>query len=295
MSQVFVENDRLNADAVALIRHAWGTYSEARGSGSMSCAIYDTAWVSMVTKRIDGQQQWLFPESFEYLIATRSPDGGWAGDNAVEPQIDGILNTAASLLSLVRHRSAPLNTPKEALVGAEMAIQQAEASLASQLRNWDVAATAHVGFEVIVPALLKLLRAESPSITFSFDGEDVLNQIHAAKLSRFRPEHLYGRRPPTALHSLEAFIGLVDFDQVSRHKVGGSMMASPSATAAYLMHATVWDDEAESYLRHVVQAGVGCGSGAVPSAYPSTVFEYSWVHSTLAAVFACKEANRIRC
>ncbi|KAK8036506.1 hypothetical protein PG991_001643 [Apiospora marii] len=298
MSQDFVvQNDRLNADAVALIQQAWGTYSEAWGSGSMSCAIYDTAWVSMVTKEIDGQKQWLFPESFEYLISTRTPNGGWAGENVVEPQIDGILNTAASLLSLIRHHSEPLNTPKEALVDIETTIHQAEASLASQLRDWDVSATAHVGFEVIVPALLKLLRSESSSTKLDFEGEHILQQIHAAKLSRFRPQDLYGKRPSTALHSLEALIGLVDFDRLSHHKVGGSMMASPSSTAAYLMNITAWDDEAESYLRHVVQAGVGGGNGAVPSAYPSTVFEYSWILSTMlrsgysAADLACPELD----
>ncbi|KAH8892550.1 hypothetical protein GQ53DRAFT_746074 [Thozetella sp. PMI_491] len=55
------------------------------------------------------------------------------------------------------------------------------------------------------------------------------------------------------------------------------MMASPSSTAAYLMHVTDWDDEVETYLKHVIQYGVGSNSGAVPSAFPSMFFEYTWV------------------
>ena len=59
------------------------------------------------------------------------------------------------------------------------------------------------------------------------------------------------------------------------------MMAFPSSTAAYLMNVSKWDDEFEEYLRHVVTAGPGWGHGGVPSANPSTHFEYSWVLSTL--------------
>jgi hypothetical protein len=41
------------------------------------------------------------------------------------------------------------------------------------------------------------------------------------------------------------------------------------------------DEDVENYLRHVVHEGPGKGTGAVPSAFPSTFFEHSWVLSTL--------------
>ncbi|KAH9986482.1 hypothetical protein F4779DRAFT_624274 [Xylariaceae sp. FL0662B] len=100
-------------------------------------------------------------------------------------------------------------------------------------------------------------------------------------MSRFVPESLYGRKPSTALHSLETLGGELDFENIAHRKAGGSMMGSPSSTAAYLMYATNWDSEAETYLCHGIQAGMGKGSGAVPSAYPSMFFEYTWVLSTL--------------
>lgn len=81
----------------------------------------------------------------------------------------------------------------------------------------------------------------------------------------------------TLTHSLEAFIGKIDFDQIVQHKVSGSMFGSPSSTAAYLMNASAWDDEAEDYLRQVIRKSVGQGSGGVPGVYPTTHFEYTWV------------------
>ncbi|KAM4061076.1 ent-kaur-16-ene synthase [Hirsutella rhossiliensis] len=101
------------------------------------------------------------------------------------------------------------------------------------------------------------------------------------KMSRFKPESLYEQKPSSAIHSLEAFVGKIDFDQVSHHLWQGSMMASPSSTAAYLIHASHWDEEAEAYLRHVIKAGAGHGSGGIPGTFPITHFEYSWVLATL--------------
>jgi len=38
-----------------------------------------------------------------------------------------------------------------------------------------------------------------------------------------------------------------------------------------------WDEEAEAYLRLVIECGDGEGKGGVPSAWPSTNFEILWV------------------
>lgn len=68
-------------------------------------------------------------------------------------------------------------------------------------------------------------------------------------------------------------IGLIDFSRVAHHKVNGSIIASPSSTAAYLIHTTTWDNEAEDYLRHMISEGKGRGGGGVPSTLLSTHFE----------------------
>ncbi|KAF2964174.1 hypothetical protein GQX73_g9398 [Xylaria multiplex] len=242
--------NRLADDAKSLIRTALENYTDKYGLGAMSVAAYDTAWVAMVTKVVDGQKQWLFPECFEYVLSTQSEDGGWTiGSGA---QIDGILNTAGPLLALKRHHAEPLQLQHDAQDLASR-IEKATASLRSQLSAWDVSTTEHVGFEIIVPAMLELLEKEDPSLVFEF----------------------------TALHSLESFIGKLDFDKVKHHRVHGSMLGSPSSTAAYMMHSSEWDDESEEYLRHVIKFAAGRGSGAVPSAFPSTHFEITWMLSTL--------------
>ncbi|KAI1454031.1 Copalyl diphosphate synthase [Annulohypoxylon moriforme] len=266
----------LNTRAIALIQRAVQGYDEVYGSGTMSCAPYDTAWVSMVTKEIDGKKQWLFPECFHYLLQTQNHDGSWSIES--NSQIDGILNTAASLLSLQRHLIEPLQINEDTL---EDRIEKATTSLCSQLSTWNVLTTDHVGFEIIVPAMLNYLERENPLLEFEFEGKNALAALTAAKMSRFKPEYLYGKMRVTAIHSLEAFIGMIDFEKVAHHKIQGSMMGSPSATAAYLMNIPSWDGEAEAYLRQVIKSAAGQGSGGVPSAYPSTYFEYTWIISTL--------------
>ncbi|RYP17316.1 hypothetical protein DL765_004607 [Monosporascus sp. GIB2] len=264
-------------DAVArsLIQRAIGRFDEKYGFGSMSCAVYDTAWVSLVTKVVNGEKQWLFPESFQNILEAQSEDGGW---DTVASQVDGILNTAASLLTLIRHAKDPLQIDIISQDELQKRSTSAAVSLQCQLAVWDVSAATHVGFEIIVPALLKQLELEG--FTFNFDGRDELYKLNAEKLAGFNPEYLYRKTQMTALHSLEAFIGVIDFDRVAHHKALGSMMASPSSTAAYLMNTTSWDNEAEAYLRHVVNVSP-THDGGVPSAYPSTYFEYTWILSTL--------------
>ena len=277
-------------EAVSLIRRALDSFDDHYGSGSMSCAVYDTAWVSLVTKVVDGEEKWLFPECFQYLLDTQLPDGSWGFSGG--SQIDGILNTAASLLSVQRHLKQPLDFSDEDVESLQDRAHKATVSLRSQISAWDVAATVHVGFEMIVPAMLRYLQQEDESLVFEFPGRASLDKISATKLARFKPQCLYDDAKHTALHSLEVFIGTVDFDKLVHHKVHGAMMASPSSTAAYLMNATTWDDEAEAYLKHVVTSGAGKGSGGVPSAYPSMHFEYTWVNYTKFTRLDRKNSNK---
>ncbi|KAE8375466.1 terpenoid cyclases/protein prenyltransferase alpha-alpha toroid [Aspergillus bertholletiae] len=243
--------------------------------GFMSCAIYDTAWVSMVRKTTSEGSRWLIPECFEYILQAQLPDGGW---EAYACDVDGILNTAASLLALETHAENPIIGTDPPVEDIKERIGRAQDSLSRQLQEWNVNDTVHVGFEIILPALLRLLRKRGHH--FEFDGSADLEELNRIKLSKFKPEALYSFKT-TALHSLEAFIGMIDFDKVAHQKVNGSFMFSPSSTAAYLMFASSWDDECEQYLQMVFKNGAGCGSGGMPSAYPSTYFEISWILTTL--------------
>ena len=86
----------------------------------------------------------------------------------------------------------------------------------------------------------------------------------------------------TLPHSMEAFVGLVDFDRVGHHRSeDAGIFGSPAATAAYLINITTWYDRAERYLKIMISAN-GM-TGAVPSAYPTCLFEISWTLPTLLA------------
>ena len=240
--------------------------------GYMSCAVYDTAWVAMVAKPTPAGTQWLFPACFHYILENQQPDGAWP---AYAADIDGILNTAASLLALKKHADTPLqlSTPSSGELNERIVL--GIAALGRQLNAWNVDATVHVGFELLVPTLLQLL--EDENIRFDFPGQELLKAQNHAKLSGFKLEHLYSKHKSTAIHSLEAFLPTLDYNKIRHHKDFGALMASPSSTAAYLMSSSPWDDESEAYLHDVVRLGAGQNSGGIPSAFPSTYFEVTWV------------------
>jgi hypothetical protein len=272
--------DKLAARARSLIQRAFTSYNAQYGFSTTSCQVYDTAWVAMVAMTINGEKQWLFPECFHYLLKTQSDDGCWGIHP--ETQTAGILDTAAALLALLRHAAEPLQIQDVSPDELRRCIASASGSLRMQLAAWnDVSATNHIGVEMIVPSLLEYLEKEDRTLSFEYASKDVLASINAAKLSRFKPESLYSKVPSSAVHSLEAFVGKIDFDKVTHHLFQGSMMASPSSTAAYLINVSHWDEEAEAYLRHIVKIGAGHGDGGIPGTFPTTYFEYSWVSKCL--------------
>lgn len=242
--------------------------------GFMTCAVYDTAWVSMVAKTTQTGRIWLFPECFRYIIESQQDDGGWP---AYAADVDGILNTAASLLALKAHQENPYQIVEYPKQDLQRRISSATQSLQRQLQAWDVEKAVHVGFEILVPTLLNLL--DDQGISFDFPGHGLLMKLNHAKLSQFKLAYLYSPVKTTALHSLEAFAGKLDYDRVHHHKTFGAYMASPSSTAAVLMYSSKWDDESEEYLRWTLAKGAGRGSGGVPSAFPSPYFEVTWVSS----------------
>lgn len=85
-------SENLDNRAVVLAKRISDNSDDRNGSGSMSVAIYDTAWVAMISKRVDCNTVWLFPPSFRYVLDQQQKDGSWP---SYASTIDGILNTAA--------------------------------------------------------------------------------------------------------------------------------------------------------------------------------------------------------
>ena len=239
---------------------------EHNNLGSATVAIYDTAWVAMVKKT----GRWLFPECFQYLLEAQSSDGGWPGSS---PE-DEILNTLAALLALLEHSRWPDPGVNGTTPDLNIRIRDANAYIKVKLGMWDHQTTDQVGFEILVPALLSLL--ENHDVHFTFPAKQMLDILSRSKLQKF-DEELFDKFPGTYLHSIEGLSGRIDYDRLSMHMVFGSLMASPASTAAYLIHCSVWHDEAEQYLRNTIVQGMGKRNGGVPSVWPMPVFESTWV------------------
>ena len=282
---------RVNALLASLLE----TYDPRYGLGSMTCSVYDTAWVASITKTVAGVPQYLFPSAFFFVLDAQLPCGSWNAHYCAEATkksipgaseeppnlLDSILSTMAALYTLALHAKSPhqIRPARLPAPSLEIRIAHAVASLESMLIVWRLATSNAVGFEVLVPAMLDLLAGQG--FAFEFPERDSLFKMRAAKIKRVSPAMLYEKAPTTLLHSLEAFHGWTndefDVTKVKHHRVQGSMMASPAATASYLMKASSWDDEAEAYLRLAIECGDGKGTGGVPSAWPSTNFEIIWV------------------
>lgn len=256
----------------AFLQHLADECSRENGLGSMTPTVYDTAWVSMISKSIDGKRLWLFPECFEFVLNAQLPNGGWESYATVD---DGILNTMAALLAMKKHGSNPAYTepdgPKLPL-DLEVRMSKAIVYLQNKLEDWDVQGTNNTDIELLVPAHLSMLEAEN--ITFNFPKRKYLMSIHR---KTFDPLVLYGKKKTTFLCLLEAFVGKLDFDRVSHHKRFGSMMGSPASTAAYLINSSSWDSETESFLRTTMLKGQRNGSAGLPMLFPGTIWELVWV------------------
>lgn len=268
----------MSAEATALLQLLARESSQGYGLGSMSCSIYDTAWVSCVSKRSGaGQRQWLFPSSFRFILESQHEDGGWywPPQSAYKCVEDTVLSSLAALFTITQHIKHPYQLVRMHDETGHR-LRRGIAYLAEELRRLGRSPVYSVGFEMLVPALLELLEEEG--IMFQFPSRPNLFRRRAVKLSKVPLKDL-DRIPSTILHSLEALCGDTNFsfDSLRNRLVYGSMMASPSATAAYLMRCEKWDDSAEAYLGLALSNGSGQGSGGVPSAFPSTNFELIWV------------------
>ncbi|KAF2651582.1 hypothetical protein K491DRAFT_554557, partial [Lophiostoma macrostomum CBS 122681] len=164
-----------------------------------------------------------------YLKRTQSVDGSWAAETS---DADGIVNTLAALLAL-KHQERQYEAAR---ADNQRRCEAAENALRRMLGGWNLEAADRVGLEILVPNLLRLLEAEG--VNFEFPSRKPLMALNEAKLARLGPV-LTSPVQTTLIHTLEAFVGTLDFDKVKQHKMpNGSMLASPSSTAAYLMNSS---------------------------------------------------------
>ena len=247
--------------ALTLLKEIVADLDEKFGSGGISAATYDTAWVAMV-RHPKNPKQLAFPNSFYSLLKSQTIDGSWGG---VFPYT--LLPTLAALLALLK---AP-----EPTTPVRDAAKRARVYLENALPCWFVKKHESIGFEVLAPMLLEEL--EKLDVVFEFPGKDELLKIRSQKLLITSPELIYSGQS-TLIHSLEAFGSTLDFKRLKQHQAtNGSYGGSPSATAAVLIYGSDWDSAAAEWLTHLSSSAFDGVVGNMPTAYPIDVFEIAWV------------------
>ncbi|KAJ5907809.1 ent-kaurene synthase [Penicillium taxi] len=274
----------LSSEANSLLRHVLDDWNPQYGLGNMDNGVYHTAWISLILKA----DQWVFPECFDFLINTQRKDGSW-GNPASE--VDQICDGLVSLLSIKRHLKGPVSYSKKQEADLKDRSDRASQFIQTTFSKWNIQSydiTLPIGFEMWFPTVLDLLKEEG--MEFTVPQMDWILKIRTAKLAKFSNEDLFSGSHSSALYSLEAFIGKADFSRLGQWKELKMVASCPSATAAYLIEAPQWDEDAELYLRHVVRSTIS-NNRAVPEMFPSTFFEFSWVVSTLLHSFSKKELD----
>lgn len=231
------------------------------GSGAVTVAAYDTAWVARV-RQPNQPEQLAFPAALKWLLDNQAAGGNWG-----ERYPYTLLPTLAGLLALV---TTPQSTSQ-----TQVAIVKARRYLQTALANWTVQGYEICGFEVLAPAMLNEL--EQYNITFDFAARTELMPLYKQKLAVAGNELMY-RGYSNLLYSLEAFGYGLDWQRLKPYQsTTGGYGCSPAATAAALIYNQDWDSVGYNWLKRLSATY----DGAVPNTYPLDCFEIAWVLNNL--------------
>ena len=225
--------------------------------------IYDTAWISMLS-RLDAEDtlDWVFQDSFQLILDTQQQNGGWIANDS---KIDTILSTLAATLALKRHCRDLRSNEEDREVSLESRCSKAVTFLHNQISGWQPEVGAHIGVEILVPALLSMLERED--VFLPFPGRQSLMEQNRQLFAQFDLQSLYEKDQSPMLYFLEALDGQVDYKRLSHHKVNGGIMRSPSSTVGYLIGLESLDKDCEAYLEDAIRAAGN--TGGVPNIHPS--------------------------
>ncbi|MBQ0978974.1 prenyltransferase/squalene oxidase repeat-containing protein [Micromonospora sp. M61] len=244
-------------------------------SGRTSASPYETA-------RLVSLAPWLprHADRIQYLLAGQRPDGGWGGPEgyALVPTLSAVEGLLAASLN-----DEPVGWSPAAVHDA---IDRALRLLFDRLAGPSTCPVPDLpAADLIVPAMVDRIAdhlADPPTWLAHWRGvgpPPMPAGMDRQRLDRVRLLVGSGRPiPPKLLHALEILGPAARQAAGVTATAAGPVGASPAATAAWLGDPDGTQSGALDYLTRAL----GEHGGAVPCATPITVFERSWVLSTLA-------------
>lgn len=230
---------------------------------------YNTAWVAMVPTAANGHltsngREPAWPQALEYLRRNQLPDGGWGDKRLYYPQ-ERTISTLAALRAFLEW-----NNPLDAGL-----IERGVRAL--HCYGEDMSSEFHepVGYELLLPRLANELVC-CFDIDLPLDAWTGIEQLAWNKMAltgRLTPDYDHPRSWWFNMEML-AEDELASFDDrlLNQH---GSIVISPSATAAYLRALRLNgrnSPRAAAFLERVVELSQG-GAGVC---YPIEAFEVMW-------------------
>ncbi|HSD83742.1 MAG TPA: hypothetical protein VLG46_07780 [Anaerolineae bacterium] len=234
---------------------------------AMSTTAYDTAWLAQVPNETEAASH-DFPRALEWLRDQQHGAGCW-GSQLVHYH-DRVISTLNAVIALTEYGAEE---------GDAEAIRRGETSLQRNALHLDRDVYETVGFELILPTLLK--KAQLLDLKLPYAELTRYQSLRDEKLRLIPPSFIYSRNATTA-HSLE-FLG--DELEVQRlddlQEANGSFGHSPSATA-YLVSQCQANDTAQQHFdnaaarRYLTSVSNVTGGAAMPL-HSVEIFDTSWV------------------
>jgi hypothetical protein len=99
LASTTMDENSIILQANSLLNELLSTYDEKYHHETIVSSIYDTAWISMVQKKLPASEltEWTYPICFDFLCQNQSEDGGWGNPVSL---LDRITCTFVSRLAI---------------------------------------------------------------------------------------------------------------------------------------------------------------------------------------------------
>jgi len=242
------------------------------GTGKISGAVYDTAWVAQLSRFNEP----IGLKALEWLRTNQLPDGSWGTPQIIYHHERVICTLAALATLMMAGDPGDFRRIQWGKLGIDIHLQGLGADFSGET----------VGFELVTPAILEEVKSLGLNLKAEYfsrlERERVLklSALPAKKVNRFFT-------PAFSLEMVGEQKNLLD--KYNLQEQNGSVACSSSATAWFYMH-VAQDPKA---LQHLQQAALP--DGMLPTISPIDIFEIAWALWNLRISPSGKQADLVEC